>query len=88
MLNSATTEARKKYANIWNSRILSFLNVCLTYFKNNQIFLNKISRSFVATTKLFTGWSILLDKTYFITEDILEITKTLQLFLQFIQILK
>jgi hypothetical protein len=35
-----------------------YVEVCLTKFKSNQILLNKISRHFLMTTKLFTGLNI------------------------------
>jgi hypothetical protein len=51
--NLATTEAREKISTFLES--LEFFNVCLTKFENYQISLNKISRRFLVTTKLFGG---------------------------------
>jgi hypothetical protein len=54
--NSTTTKAREKISTVLESlEFYNFLDVCLTKFKNNQIFLNKISHRFLLTTKLFNG---------------------------------
>ncbi len=54
--NSATTEAREKVTTYLQSvQFKKFFNVCFAKFKNYQILLNRISRRFLLTTKLFIG---------------------------------
>ncbi len=53
---STTPKAREKIKHrIRILRILEKNDVCLSKFKNNQILLNKISRRFILTTKIFSG---------------------------------
>ncbi len=56
--NSIATEAREKISAHLES--LEFFGVCLTKFKNNQILLYKINGRYLAATKLFSGWNILI----------------------------
>jgi len=55
---STTTKARENISTDWES--LDFFKVCWTKFKNSQILLNRISHRFLLTTKLYTGWKILI----------------------------
>ncbi len=59
--NSATTEAREKIRTYLESLELKKLfDACLTKFENYQISLNKISHTFLMTTKLSSGWKSLI----------------------------
>jgi hypothetical protein len=50
------TEAIEKIrTDKWSLEIKKIFNVSFTRFKNNLILLNKISQSFLATTKTFNG---------------------------------
>jgi hypothetical protein len=54
--NSTMTKAREKNKRRFGFlRFFEFFVACLAKFKNNQILLNKISRIFLLTTKLFTA---------------------------------
>ncbi len=53
--NSTTAEAREELTQFCNPRISE---ACLTKFKNSKILLNKISHSFLLTTKQFTSQNI------------------------------
>ncbi len=51
-----TTKAREKIRTYLESlEFLKFFDVCLTKFKNNPIFINKITHSILLPTKLFIG---------------------------------
>ncbi len=52
--NPATTDAKEKISTYLES--FEFFDVDLTKFETNQILLNKISRYYLPSTKLFT-WS-------------------------------
>ncbi len=59
--NSATTEAREKIsAHLESLEFYKTFDVCATKFESYQILLNKISRRFPVTTKLFRGLKSLI----------------------------